>query len=164
MTMTRRPPVSVIVLVIVIVILLFVGLLFIPVSKFVDPLLFRADGRNLLNNGSFEAGSGTSTPDERFLGEPSNCKMLCDGSRTIDGWEVSGKGPGPSNTCSNGKVAGDAVCWVINPAQCLPKSPPCPNERGVAAQDGNRFVDLTGFIESCVSNGTDHRVQGNSEA
>jgi len=129
---------------VVIVILLFVGLLFLPIRQFVGSRLFVADGRNLLQNGSFESGDGADTADERFVNGPSNCKNLCDGSRTIDGWEVSGKGGGPSATCSNGKVAGDAVCWVINPPECPPQSPPC-NGFGVGAQHGNRFVDLTGF-------------------
>jgi hypothetical protein len=51
---------------------------------------------------------------------------------TIDGWLASGKGALPPQTCSNGK-ASDAVCWVIK------------QKNGIAAKDGIRFVDLTGF-------------------
>ena len=139
--MTRRPSISVIVLLLVIVLVLLVVIFR---REFVGQMLFVADGRNLVKNGSFEAGNPTGTDDEVFAGGP-NCKMLCDGSTTIDGWQVSGKGVlHPNRTCTNGKAA-DAICWTINPPQCLPQSPPCPDSFGIAAQDGNRFVDLTGF-------------------
>jgi hypothetical protein len=112
--------------------------------EFLGSMLFVPDGRNLVRNGSFEAGNPTATDDEPFATGP-NCKVLCDGSSAIDGWQVSGNGPPhPPRTCTNGK-AFDAVCWIINPPQCLPQSPPCPDVFGIVAQDGNNFVDLTGF-------------------
>ena len=140
--MNRRLPISVIVLLLVIVLVLLVVIFR---REFVGQMLFVADGRNLVKNGSFEGGDPRSTDDEVFVGGP-NCKMLCDGSTTIDGWEVSGKGvPHPNRTCTNGKAA-DAACWVINLPPCSPpQSPPCPNVFGIAPQEGNRFVDLTGF-------------------
>jgi hypothetical protein len=112
---------------------------------FFERVLFAPDGRNLVKNGSFEAGNPTATDDEPAA--QGNCKVLCDGSSAIDGWQVSGNGAPPPNnrTCTNGKAA-DAVCWIINPPQCPPKSPPCPDAFGIAAQDGNNLVDLTGSV------------------
>jgi hypothetical protein len=141
MTMTWRfLGIAFAVLLVVVVALLLVGG---NPFTFFQRVLFAPDGRNLVKNGSFEAGNLTETVDEPIVRGP-NCKVLCDGSSAIDGWQVSGNGvPHPNRTCTNGK-AFDAVCWIINPPQCLPQSPPCPDSFGIAAQDGNNLVDLTG--------------------
>jgi hypothetical protein len=60
--------------------------------EFLGSMLFVPDGRNLVRNGSFEAGNPTATDDEPFVTGP-NCKVLCDGSSAIDDWQVSGNGP-----------------------------------------------------------------------
>jgi hypothetical protein len=130
-TMTRR--FAVIALLLVIVLFTIIGAV-ITFGEFVAPVLFKPDGRNLVKNGSFEDGNLTPSNDEQVVAQTGlgDCKLLCDGSTTIDGWLASGKGPLPPQTCSNGK-ASDAVCWVIK------------QENGIAAKDGIRFVDLTGF-------------------
>src|SRR5262249_3555266 len=80
---------------------------------------------------------------EAFVGGP-NVKVLCDGSTTIDGWVASGKGkPFPQFNCLNGRPP-DAVAYVANAGECPPNVPPCPNSLKWVAQEGARFVDLTG--------------------
>jgi hypothetical protein len=102
------------------------------------------DGNNLLKNGSFEGGDANNNPTagEVFI-QAANEKLLCDGSTTIDGWVAHGLGQPNAPPCPNRKSV-DAVAYVANPPECPPNVPPCPNFVGVAAQEGNRFVNLTG--------------------
>lgn len=100
--------------------------------EFVGPGLFGPDGINLVKNGSFEDPKDPP-PGEIDVGD---CKLLCDGSTTIANWVVSGHGALNPQPCPTGSgKANDAVCWIFKPAEVNP----------VAAQDGIRFVDLTGF-------------------
>jgi hypothetical protein len=81
--------------------------------EFLGSMLFVPDGRNLVRNGSFEAGNPTATDDEPFVTGP-NCKVLCDGSSAIDDWQVSGNGPPhPPRTCTNGKAFDEAPALAV---------------------------------------------------
>ncbi len=96
-----------------------------PSRKYVGLLI--PGGRELVQNGSFENGSFVSTPDEPI--EAAGGKMLCAGSKALDGWQVlPGINAGPD--CTH---ATDAVAWLEAP------------EYGLDAADGIRFLDLTGY-------------------
>jgi hypothetical protein len=108
------------------------------------PQFFVPDGHNLVKNGSFEGGNPVFTDDEPFIGGP-NDKALCDGSTTMPSWVASGVGaPNPNRTCSGGRTP-DAIAWIANSHECPPQVPPCPDTLGIAAEDGDRLVDLTGL-------------------
>jgi hypothetical protein len=123
--MSRRLPISGIVVLLLVVLALGVAVTF---REFFGSKLFVADGRNLVKNGSFESGNDQASPDEPKGGA---CKLLCDGSITVDGWKASGTGGPQGKTCSGSRAA-DAVCWGIG--------------GDITVQEGTHLVDPTGFI------------------
>jgi len=128
------------------IVLLFAIALSTGACERVERVLQAPDGINLLKNGSFEDGVIPTDPtaDERFTAGP-NVVVLCDGSTRIDHWVASGLGPLNPTTCSNGKTF-NVLDYVANPDHCEPNVPPCPNSFGIAAQEGNRFVNLVEFF------------------
>lgn len=118
-------------LIIFVVVLVFIAI-------FISPGLFAAGGPNLLaadsNNGSFEEGNYVNDPNEP-IDNNSGCKALCGGSSSLDKWQVFNESLGANQSCDNAK---DAVCWVQG-------SPDTPTTFQLYAQDGHRFLDLTGF-------------------
>src|SRR5215831_18616103 len=128
------------------IVLLFAIALSTGACERVERVLQAPDGINLLKNGSFEDGVIPTDPtaDERFTAGP-NVVVLCDGSTRIDHWVASGLGPLNPTTCSNGKTF-NVLDYVANPDHYEPNVPPCPNSFGIAAQEGNRFVNLVEFF------------------
>jgi hypothetical protein len=138
-------------LVVVVILLITFGTQPFPL---IERVLFGPDGHNLLQNGGFESGNAFNPgPDETFTPGP-NTRILCDHSTSIEHWVPSGPGPGGNNRiCSNG-LPFNALTYVANPDHCEPNVPPCPNSRGVSAQEGNRFVNLTGDFRPPAAYGT----------
>lgn len=90
-------------------------------------------GDELVLNGSFEQGQFVPTPGEAIT---QGYKLLCGGSSSLPDWQVSKQGAA-SQDCTN---AGDAVVWATTPNG----NPGLPDSN-ITAQDGTRFLDLTGF-------------------
>ena len=113
-------------------ILMAIVVLAIIAVEFVGPGLFVPDGHNVVKNGSFEDGNPAASNDEQVGAKTGlgDCKLLCDGSTTIDAWEVSGKGFSPDHTCSNGKAVpsqivlemGDAISGISRVASQAARS------------------------------------------
>ena len=128
-------------LVVVVVVLIMFGRLPFPVIQFV---LQVPDGNNPLINGGFEKGKlNDPDPDESVVG---TARILCDGSTSINNWVAAGPGPGGSGglstPCSGGRHR-DVLEYAANQDHCEPNVPPCPNEFGILAQEGNRYVNLS---------------------
>jgi hypothetical protein len=94
---------------------------------------FVAWGDNLVCNGSFETGNFVDDPagGERIM-DGSMCKALCGGSSALSDWQVSKGLVTGAQSCNN---AQDAICWIQSP-----------NTDQINAEDGQRSVDLTGFL------------------
>ncbi len=86
-----------------------------------------ADGQNVLQNGSFEDGTG---PDGPFKPDGSGIMIVLPDSTTIPNWTVIG-------------VKGVEVAWLRNLNDYVPNG----------ATDGSHFLDLTGYHDRADSNG-----------